>query len=173
MTPRRSRNYTDFMRVGRALGIVLALLLVVSSCATAPVSDDRRKGLAVWDVEDVTPGGFGIDMGELMTARMIETLQKNSAYRVVERTRLLRVLEELRIGSSALADERTRLRVGNVIGARFMIFGGYMVAGGKMRLDVRLVEVETGRILKAVRKTALSGSTADWLDAAARAAAEF
>jgi len=54
-----------------------------------------------------------------------------------------------------------------------MVFGGYMLIGTTMRIDLRLVEVETGKVLKAVQKTALSNDISGWLDAAGKAAAEL
>lgn len=151
----------------------LLIVLSLSSCATGPVPDDQRKGLAVWDLEDVSPGVSGVDIGELLSGRVVEVMKGRGDYTVVERTRLVRVLEELRLGSSTLADEETRLRVGRLAGARFMVFGGYMVIAGKMRLDLRLVDVESGKVLKAVQKTAASNNISGWLDAAGKAAAEL
>lgn len=152
---------------------ILLIIISLSSCATEPVRDDQRKGLAVWDIEDVSPAGSRLDIGELLSARVVEVMKNRGDYTVVERERLVRVLEELRIGSSSLTDEQTRLRVGKIVGARFMVFGGYLVVGGKMRLDLRLVEVETGKVLKAVQKTALSNDISGWLDAVGKAAAEL
>jgi curli biogenesis system outer membrane secretion channel CsgG len=150
---------------------ILLINLFLSSCATEPLRDDRGKGLAVWDMEDLSPGSSRIDIGELLSARVVETMGNRGNYTVVERTRLVRVLEELRIGSSSLADEETRLRVGKLVGARFMVFGGYQIIGKKMRLDLRLVEVESGKVLKAVQKTTASSDISGWLDAAGKAAA--
>lgn len=151
----------------------LLMLLTLSSCATAPVSGELRRGLAVWEVEDVSPGGARTEVGELLAAQIAETLKRKGIYTVVERARMVRVLEELRIGSSGLADEQTRLRVGKLVGARYMMFGGYLVIGGKMRLDLRLVEVETGKVLKTVSKTTDSSDISGWMEAAALAAAGF
>lgn len=158
-----------------AVPFLCVLLIIISflSCATEPVRDGQKKGLAVWDMEDLSPAGSRLDIGELLSARVIEVMKNRGDYTVVERERLVRVLEELHIGSSMLADEQTRLRVGKFVGARFMVFGGYLVVGGKMRLDVRLVEVETGKVLKAVQKTALSNDISGWLEAAGKAAVEL
>ena len=113
------------------------------------------------------------DLGGLLSAKVIETLKEKTAYDVVERERLSLVLEEQNLGSSQLADESTRLRLGRLVGAQLMIFGGYQVIGGQMRLDIRLVEVETGKILKATERTVSAGDLTGWLNAAAEAAAEL
>jgi curli biogenesis system outer membrane secretion channel CsgG len=124
-------------------------------------------------MEDMSPGGSRFDIGELLSLKVVEVLKNRGDYTVVERARLVRVLEELRIGSSSLADEQTRLRVGKLVGARFMVFGGYLVSGRNMRLDLRLVEVETGKVLKAVQQTVSSDDIPGWLAAAGKAAEEL
>jgi curli biogenesis system outer membrane secretion channel CsgG len=135
---------------------------------------ERKATVAVWELEDVSAGLSRIDVGEVLSAKVSETLQRKGTYTVVERERLLRVLGELHLGSSELADEGTRLRIGRLLGARFMVFGGYQIVGKQMRLDLRLVEVETGKIRKAVSRVApSSGGVSGWLEAAEKAAQEF
>jgi hypothetical protein len=92
---------------------------------------------------------------------------------VIERQRLLLALEELRLGTTSIVDESTRLKLGKIVAARFMVFGGYQVVGDKMRLDLRLVEVETGKIKKAVQKITSSANLQEWIDMAGRAAEEL
>jgi hypothetical protein len=52
-----------------------------------------------------------------------------------------------------------------------MIFGGYRVMEGKMRLELHLLEVATGRIVKSSEESAPASSISGWLDAAQKAAA--
>ena len=171
MVRRRFRG--DFVRDIILPLIFVPLLISLASCATEPTRNPPLKGVAVWEFEDLSPLGSGIDVGGLLSDRVTDVLKSRGEYTVVERSRLVRVLEELRLGSSALADEETRLRVGRLAGARYMVFGGYQVIGAKMRLDVRLVEVESGRVIKAVQKTAPGSDISVWLEAAGNAAAEL
>src|SRR6185369_13491230 len=57
------------------------------------------------------------------------------------------VVAELKLGRSTLVDASTAAKVGKVVGASHLLTGSVTVAGGKMRLDARLVEVATGRVL--------------------------
>jgi curli biogenesis system outer membrane secretion channel CsgG len=92
---------------------------------------------------------------------------------VVERERLLLALQELNLATTSLTDESTRLQIGRIVGAQLMIFGGYQVIVDKMRLDLRLVEVESGSILKAAEKTTSATDVSEWLRAAREAALEL
>jgi curli biogenesis system outer membrane secretion channel CsgG len=112
-------------------------------------------------------------MGELLSTKVIETFKETDLYTVVERERLLLVLEELNLGTTSLVDETTRLRIGKLVGAQLMVFGGYQVIEEQMRLDLRLVEVETGKIRKAAQKTVSSTDLPGWLNAAKETAAQL
>ena len=134
--------------------LLMLLLMFLSGCTVTekPGMEMERQAstVAVWDLENLNPNeAVGIDMGELLASEVIETLKKSGKFQVVERQRLILALEELQLGSSSLADEATRLKIGRIVGARFMVFGGYLVFGEMMRLDLRLVEVETGTVVKA------------------------
>lgn len=147
--------------------IIMPLLLI--SCVSN-IRESREVTVAVWDLEDLSPSRAAQpDLGELLSGRIIETLSHRE-YTVIERERLLLALQELNLGSSMLVDETTRLKLGKLMGARYMVFGGYQVIGGQMRLDLRMVEVETGKVLKAVQKTTAAGDLSGWIDAAQQAA---
>jgi curli biogenesis system outer membrane secretion channel CsgG len=124
--------------------------------------------LAVWTLEDLSmPGTTQADMAELLTARVMEAAEETGSYSLVEREQLLALLQELNLGSSGLADEATGLRIGRLAGARLMLFGAYQAVASQMRLDLRLVEVETGRVLNASSKTVSSGDLSAWFQGAA------
>jgi curli biogenesis system outer membrane secretion channel CsgG len=145
-----------------------------AGCTSALCEDRQAPAVAVWDLENLNPDeAMGADMGELLAAKVIETLKDSGMLQVVERERLILALEELNLSSSKLVDESTRLKIGRIIGARFMVFGGYFILGDMMRLDLRLVEVETGRVLKAAQKVTAAGDLNGWLKAAGQAAAEL
>ncbi len=141
-------------------------------CATI-VEQQGFSAVAVWDPENLSFKDSGMpDLGGVLSGEIIQTLQA-SGIKVVEREKLVAMLEELKLGSSELADESTRLKVGRMIGAREMVFGGYMVVGNTMRLDLRMVDVASGKVLKTAKMTAGANDIAGWLKAARDAAAEL
>ncbi len=153
--------------------ICLGIAVLLVSCASVPVGT-TKGAIAVWDLDDLSPGDAGRPpMGEFLSARVIEVIKGWQGYDVVERERLLLALQELRLGSSGLADEATRLRLGRISGARLMVFGGYQAAGGTVRIDLRLVEIETGKVLKAAQRTSRAENPAEWLDIAGNAAGDL
>jgi hypothetical protein len=155
-----------------------AMMLVgVMLCACAATSGGRTAGpvsLAAWDPEPLGPMSTSQEaMGKILAAQIIDRFSQSPRYEVVERENLLKVLEEQHLGSSELADEQTRLRLGRIIGCREMIFGAYQVIGETMRLDIRLVEVSSAKVLKTAVGTAPAAGVGQWIQAADQAATEL
>ena len=161
----------------RRLQLLIVLLAFFAGCTPAryvPNKDQQVPTVAVWDLENLNPTeAIGIDMAELLAAKVIETLEESGTYQLVEREQLILALKELDLSTTLLVDEDTRLRIGQICGARFMVFGSYFVHGELMRLDLRLVEVETGRIVKATQKTTSAGDLNSWFKIAKEAAQEL
>jgi TolB-like protein len=101
-----------------------------------PALEPLREGLAQMLIADVA------DMGGV---------------RVVERTRLKAILDEQKLGRSGKIDAASAARIGKLLGARFLVLGNYFDVAQSMRIDTRVVEVETGRIVRAVGASGASG----------------
>ena len=153
---------------------VFLALASTGACAQKPVAPDRGPVVAVWDLEDLGAETEALPItGELLSNEIIQTIRQKGTYTVVERERLRLVLEELNLGTTSLVDESSRLRLGKVVGATLMVFGGYQTVGDLVRLDLRLVEVESGRTAKAVFKTAPAANVPQLLEAARVAAVDL
>ena len=152
--------------------VALSVAAMLAGCAGAPVGGPT-PAVAVWDPEDLSPGAAGEQgIGEVLALRIVETVRARGIS-VVERQKLLLAVEELRLGSSALADESTRLRLGRITGARQMVFGGYLAVGNRVRMDLRLVDVETGKVLRTASRTGPAGGIQALLDLCGKAAADL
>lgn len=154
--------------------IVPVCVAILVGCAPKPITYERGATIAVWDLDNLsTFDGTRPDLGGLLAAEVIETLMHKGRYSVVERERLLLALEELHLGTTSLVDESARLALGRIVGAQLMVFGGYQIIEKMMRVDLRMVEVESGKVLKAVQKTTSATDLSGWLHAVSEAAAEL
>jgi TolB-like protein len=84
---------------------------------------------------------------------LISDFSATPQVRVVERARLKALLEEQKLGQSGKVDPATAARVGKLLGARFLVLGSFFDLKTALRIDARVVEVETGRIIKSVGAT--------------------
>lgn len=88
------------------------------------------------------------------------------ALRLVERANLHRLIEEMKLGQAGMIDDKSAQQVGKLAGAQYLLLGSFIyLPGGKLRVDTRVVEVETGRILKAGEETGKENQLFDMVKA--------
>jgi TolB-like protein len=113
------------------------------------------------------------DLGVLrkgLAQMLISDLSAADSVRIVERDRLEEVLAELKLQSTGKIDPKSAARVGKLLGARYLVLGGYFDLQGVLRVDARIVEVETGRVLKSI---GANGKPGDFLPVEQQTAGEL
>jgi TolB-like protein len=136
---------------------ILALAALLATLAAPLGAQEARPTLAVLDLTD--GGSLGPEaqdlagLGKGLAAMLTTEMSRNPRVTMVERDRLRSLLDEQRLTLSGAADEGTAVRVGRLLGARYMLFGSYADVYGQLRVDVRVVEVETGRLRRALEVT--------------------
>ncbi|MHB8872486.1 MAG: CsgG/HfaB family protein [Myxococcaceae bacterium] len=73
----------------------------------------------------------------------VETLQ------VVEREKLQALLDELKLQKTSYFDPKTAQRLGKGIGARYAVTGSMQAVDPELRIDIRLIEVATAKVVMA------------------------
>ena len=84
---------------------------------------------------------------------MITELSNIKTLKFVERQKINALIQEMQLAQSGLVSDESGVQVGKLIGAKFLVFGSYMVFEKKVRIDARIVEVETGLTIKAEQVT--------------------
>jgi TolB-like protein len=78
---------------------------------------------------------------------LISEMSDNPGIKVVERDQLQSILSEQKLAADGTADKATAIKVGKLLSAHHMIFGGFVTdPAGTMQLTLRSVIVETGEI---------------------------
>jgi curli biogenesis system outer membrane secretion channel CsgG len=88
---------------------------------------------------------------------LISDLSGTDAIRVVERDRLEDILGELKLQSSAKIDPQSAVKMGKLLGARYLVLGGYFDLQDVLRVDARIIEVETGKVVKSIGSNGKQG----------------
>ena len=88
----------------------------------------------------------------------------------MERSRLSSLLAEMELNKSKAFDPASAQKVGKLLGAQFLILGGFFELMGSMRLDARIVRVETGEVVKTA---GASGKRDDFLDIVSKVASQL
>jgi TolB-like protein len=92
---------------------------------------------------------------------LVSDLSGLAGIRVVERERLEAVLSELELQKSRKIDPTTAAKIGKLLGAKYLVLGSYFELLGTLRTDARVVEVETGRV---IRSFGVHGKPGDFLE---------
>ncbi|MCY1076761.1 CsgG/HfaB family protein [Archangium lansingense] len=128
----------------RLLGLLLGLLAL-------PVlaSDKPTVAVLYFDYEGPTAEMQLLKKG--LAQMLISDLSSaHEPVQLVERDRLQQVMDELELNQSNKFDQATANKVGKLLGARYLVMGGYFDVMNTLRVDARVVETETGRIIRAV-----------------------
>jgi TolB-like protein len=145
-----------------ALSIVIA---VAAGLERAPRAEKAAAGKPVKPTVAVLYFDYGGKKAELEPLReglaqmLITDLADLREIRVVERARLKAVLDEHDLTASGKVDVASAARVGKLLGAHELVLGSFFDLGGALRVDARVVEVETGKI---VRSVGVNGPAADF-----------
>lgn len=77
---------------------------------------------------------------------------------VVERDRLQTILEEQRLTRSRFFDPTSAVAAGKLLGATHVVTGSMTAADPQLRLDIRLIDVRTGKVIVTGQVTGPSGN---------------
>ena len=134
------------------LGTLVLLLLPALVGASARAQTAALPAVVVWDFENQTPGGAQAasasdflkrSLSESLTISLLQVV----GLPVVERQRLKDLLAEHRVSATELADQDARVRLGRIVGAARMVFGGYFVLGDEVQVHLRVVDTATSRVV--------------------------
>jgi hypothetical protein len=111
------------------------------------MTDSKTPRLAVLPVEQVSGTG-GKTFGNYLTEKLMYGLYEAKVGKLVERTRLSRAIEELKLSNTARFDEDAAKRIGRLLGADTIILSFYAELGtATVEMNSKAVSVETGEIL--------------------------
>lgn len=114
--------------------------------SVTPNADAKRIAILYFD--------NGSDNAELSRLRkgladmLISDLSKINMLNVIERARLEEILKEQKLNNSKEFDASTATKVGKLLGVQYILTGAFFDLMGSMRMDARIIDVETGKIIK-------------------------
>ena len=156
------------------LFVLLILMLMISACASPQKSGSGvEKGLpegervpktlailpfennSVSDPEKYEPLSRGL------SAMLITDInQSQSVLKVIERNKIAALLKEIALSQTGSVDEATAIRAGKILGAQSIAFGSFIVLGSSVRIDIRIINVETSELIMA---ESISGSNSAFM----------
>ena len=84
---------------------------------------------------------------------LITDLSKVKGVNIVEREKLEKLIQEIKLGQSKYFDPATAQKLGKGLGAQNILTGSFYFLDNTLRIDARLVDVQTGGIILAEQVT--------------------
>lgn len=158
------------LRITTSLWLTAAAVPAVLH-AQQPTDPAAVVNVAVMPLSGLMIGADSERLAEVFRGMIITELAGASAsIRMVERQAVDSLLQAQAISAAGTATDAQAIRIGQLLGAQYMVTGGITVAGAEARLDLRLIDIETSEIT-AVFKDRVK--TDRLLDLPMRVAAEF
>ena len=117
--------------------------------------------LSVLPFQDQTLPGAGssrIGLEAVVQQELIRELQARG-FTIVERRLLDKVLAEVKLGSSEVADQDTQIKLGRLLAARMMVSGVLTTQGNTLTAAVRAIDTETTQLALVRSERMNTGST--------------
>jgi TolB-like protein len=142
------------MRTGSRRWSALHLVALAAGVATPAVAQTGAVVIAVLPFED--RGSYGQDKEVFRALRLgipatiASELRGHVGLRLADESRIAQALNNEKLGPNARVDAATAARIAKQVGARYAVTGNFADFYGKFRLDARVVDTESGQILKVV-----------------------
>ncbi len=118
----------------------------------SPGPGEAPKTLAIFDFENnaVTDHATYAPLEKGIPAMLTTDLSRSApSLKLIERSKIASVLRETAFTQMGGVDESTALRAGKLLGAESIAFGSFIVLGDQVRIDTRIIGVETGEVIMA------------------------
>jgi tetratricopeptide (TPR) repeat protein len=118
--------------------------------ADAPRDDWTSRPMVLSFVDFRETGGLAVRDGfaTILASQLADSLNASGRVQVVERAIVEKLLQELNLGASDIADPATALELGKVLSAKLIGTGSLLYVNESYFLTLRLIDTETTRIAK-------------------------
>ncbi|MCX7822635.1 MAG: FlgO family outer membrane protein [Syntrophobacterales bacterium] len=108
--------------------------------------------LAILELDFLDRSGRQDPMGRMISEFLTTASVDSGRFSIVERSLLEKVMKELELGQSGIVEEGKAREIGKMVGAGAILTGSVSRLGNTMRIDIRLIDVESGKIMAAANE---------------------
>ncbi|MEK7728186.1 MAG: CsgG/HfaB family protein [candidate division KSB1 bacterium] len=127
-------------------------------CLALPLSAQTTLAVLNFDNNSIAERARLQPLCNGLSQMFTSALSQVQQLRLVERTQLTRLIDEMKLTQAGVIDGPTAQQVGKLLGAQQVLLGSFVyLPNKKLRLDARLVQVETGLTLRAGEETGKEG----------------
>lgn len=128
--------------------LLLAIFSLYDFCYPFVLQDDKVV-IAIVDFRNTSPDDELDYLQKTIPESISTTMAKGGRLEIVERSRLQEALTEMEMSELGIVDESRAAEIGRAVGANAILVGSFVSIGGTLRINARLIDVQTSRIIKA------------------------
>lgn len=137
------------MKIRKPISLFLIVIFCFYDFALAFLPDEEKIVIAVVDFRNTGEDKKLDYLEKTIPENIITRMAKSGKTEIVERTRLQDALKEMKLGLSGIIDEQSAVELGRAVGATAILLGSYASIGSQIRINARLINVKSSRIIKA------------------------
>ena len=89
------------------------------------------------------------NLGKIISEMLTTSFVNSESFKIIEREQLQKVIKEFQLSQSGIIDTSHAKQIGKMAGADAIVTGSVTKIGNDLRLDARIIDVESGIILTA------------------------
>ena len=89
------------------------------------------------------------NLGKIVSEMLTTSFVNSESFKIIEREQLQKVVQEFQLSLSGIIDTSYAKQIGRITGADAIVTGSVTKIGNDLRLDARIIDVESGIILSA------------------------
>ncbi len=159
-TPKFKKTWAfSTTKIVGAIIIILAIILAIFKIDQSPSSDGanalhaRENALAILGFDNNT-GDKDLNWLQAGLSDMLQTgLSQGSSANIISRNRILDKLDNPPKNPEELPEQQDCLKAAKSLGASKVLLGSFLKLGDQIRIDARVEDIETGRIILAEKVT--------------------
>lgn len=122
--------------------------LVLCLAALTGFAPAPKKTVAILYFDNHTGQSDYDPLGRGISSMMISDLSSVKEIQLVERERMQDLIKEIDAQHTSYFDSTTSVKAGKLIGAEYVVVGAFASVKKQMRIDTRVIRVQTGEIVK-------------------------
>jgi len=139
---------SKFKVQGSRVQVLITLFALCALLFAPSARAQEKKSVAVLDFESPVEKQY-FDMGKSASDYLTAQLAEIGAYRVIERSKLEKILKEHELGMMGVVDPDKVKQMGKFLSADYILMGNITFLGDSFSINGRIVDVETGEIIGA------------------------
>jgi len=113
------------------------------------IMTSERIKIGILEFRSLNKEAKNDELGKVVSEMLTTSFVNSDAFKIIEREQLQKIVKEFELSQSGIIDTSDAKKIGKIAGATAIVTGSVVKMGDHIRLDARIIDVESGIILTA------------------------